>query len=134
MYGWENIKHEVLMCGLTKEEATQVEKNLIKEYKSSDREYGYNQTLGGDTGVVFTEEIKAKLSEKTKLYYSDPAHREQASKWMRNRKISPETRKRMSEAAKRRPPAKRSKEARAMVGLKNKETYLLEMQKSNKIR
>lgn len=122
-YGWENIKHEILMSGLTKEAACQAEKDLIQKYKSADREYGYNQTLGGETGVKFTDEVKAKISEKSKLYYSDPAHREMASNWMRNRTVSNETRKKMSEAAKLRKPVCLSEETRKRIGAKNKETY-----------
>ena len=34
-YGWENIKHEVLFCGLTKEEAEQKEIELIAKHKSN---------------------------------------------------------------------------------------------------
>lgn len=50
-YGWDNIKHEILMDGLTKEEAKAAEIRLIAEYRSTEREYGYNITKGGDLGV-----------------------------------------------------------------------------------
>lgn len=50
-YGWDNIKHEILMDGLTKEEAKAAEVRLIAEHRSTEREYGYNITRGGDTGV-----------------------------------------------------------------------------------
>jgi hypothetical protein len=32
-YGWENIKHEILFDGLSKEDACKIEIELIKEYK-----------------------------------------------------------------------------------------------------
>lgn len=47
-YGWDNIKHEVLQDGLTKEEAKQVERDLIATHRSTDRRFGYNKTPGGD--------------------------------------------------------------------------------------
>lgn len=46
-YGWDNIKHEVLLSGLTKEEAENKEVELIKKYKSNQRAYGYNIDNGG---------------------------------------------------------------------------------------
>ena len=49
-YGWNNIKHEVLFSGLTKEEACQKEIELISEYNSADIEHGYNQSTGGEYG------------------------------------------------------------------------------------
>lgn len=45
-YGWNNIKHEILAEGLTKQQADKYEKNLIKQYK--DLGISYNVTDGGD--------------------------------------------------------------------------------------
>ena len=36
-YGWDNIKHEILYTGLTEQEAKDMERKLIAEYKSNDR-------------------------------------------------------------------------------------------------
>ena len=41
-YGWNNFKHEILIEGLTKDEALSQEKQLIEEYRSSDPRHGYN--------------------------------------------------------------------------------------------
>lgn len=46
-YGWINFRHEVLFDGLTKEEALDKEEELIQQYKSYDRRYGYNVSLRG---------------------------------------------------------------------------------------
>lgn len=43
-YGWENIKTEILKCGLSLEEAQQQEKEFILAYNSEDSSFGYNQT------------------------------------------------------------------------------------------
>lgn len=49
-YGWNGFKHEILFSGLSKEDACEKEKTLIKLYKSDNREYGYNICEGGQTG------------------------------------------------------------------------------------
>ena len=46
-YGWENIQHEILFTGLTKDEAAAKEIELIKAYHSIDENYGYNILEGG---------------------------------------------------------------------------------------
>lgn len=83
-YGWENIKHEVLFDGITKEEACQKEIELIAEYRSNQREYGYNLSSGGEqgsTGVkhesvwnkgksgVYSQEVKERIRNGLKKYY-----------------------------------------------------------------
>ena len=54
-YGWENFTHEILQEGLTREEASNLEKEMIAKYRSAEEEYGYNLTLGG-FDVVLNED------------------------------------------------------------------------------
>lgn len=69
-YSFENFKHEIIKTGLLKEEAIDLEKELIKKYNTIDRRYGYNVTEGGETmsannhwkGSHHTEESKMKIS------------------------------------------------------------------------
>lgn len=61
-YGWGNIKHEILYSGLTEEEASEKEKELIAEYDSCNPEYGYNKNYGGTFGNRLTDEGREKLS------------------------------------------------------------------------
>ena len=71
LYGWGNIAHEVLITGLSKEEATEAERKLIAEYRSTDREKGYNISEGGIGGFLgghHTEEAKRKISEASKAH------------------------------------------------------------------
>ena len=49
-YGWNNIKHEIIYNGLSENEALKIEQDLIKKYKSNQKEYGYNKTIGGEIG------------------------------------------------------------------------------------
>lgn len=65
-YGWDNIKHEILCEGLSKEEACQKEIELIAYYKSNQRDYGYNKSIGGEINCGY----KFHHSEKTKEHMS----------------------------------------------------------------
>ena len=50
-YGWINFKHEVLYTGLLEQEALKKEEELILQYKSYDRRYGYNVLISGHSYV-----------------------------------------------------------------------------------
>ena len=50
-YGWENIDKEVLFSGISQEDAYRFEIELISKYRSNDREFGYNKSLGGESSV-----------------------------------------------------------------------------------
>ena len=65
-YGWDNIEHRVLASGLSKEEASEVEKMYIALFRSHEIKHGYNLTEGGETGIVHTMESRRKLSESRK--------------------------------------------------------------------
>lgn len=56
-YGWDSFSHEILYSDLSEEEAKKREIELIALYKSNERKYGYNISLGGDT---ISEESKTK--------------------------------------------------------------------------
>ena len=60
-YGWDNFEHEIIHTDLTQEEADIKEKELIKLYRSDEKEYGYNLQSGGHTNNM-TEEIKNNIS------------------------------------------------------------------------
>lgn len=49
-YGWQNIRHEIVATGLTQEEADKLERELIKQYKTNDKRFGYNVAIGGKNG------------------------------------------------------------------------------------
>ena len=56
-YGWENIKHEILLENLSKEEAGKKESEYIEKYHSYYKDPlgpGYNMTKGGE-GMVLTD-------------------------------------------------------------------------------
>ena len=59
-YGWDNIKHEVLLTGLTRDEAEEKEVEYIAKYKSNQRKYGYNVDRGGRV-CRMSDETKEKI-------------------------------------------------------------------------
>lgn len=65
-YGWENFTHEILMTGLTKEEAEKEEIRLIAELNTADERFGYNIENGGNVTGTHSEETKRKISEGNK--------------------------------------------------------------------
>lgn len=81
-YGWDNFEHIILKDGLSLDEANLEEINAINFYQSTNPSYGYNIRPGGDHSP-HSEITKEKIRQK-------------ALNW------SEQTKKRMSEAAKRR--------------------------------
>ncbi len=49
-YGWDNFDHEIIVEGLSPEEAFSEEQRLIQAYGSQNYENGYNQSPGGEGG------------------------------------------------------------------------------------
>lgn len=124
-YGWENISHEILYEGLTEEEARSIESKLIKEWKLTDRMYGYNLREGDNgfhcaesrvkmsisqrgnknsVGRRLSNETKSKISESLKDYYKvhtptmlGRRHTEETIGKLRQKTVSNETRQKMRE-------------------------------------
>lgn len=78
-YGWDNIEHIVLASCLSKKDAEDMEIRLIKDFKSTCPEFGYNVENGGNCVGTHSEETKRKIADSN-----------------RRRVISEETRKKQS--------------------------------------
>lgn len=66
-YGWENVKHEILLETTNKEFIEQQERYYITEvYHSNNINFGYNIANGGNYKDSFSEETRKKMSEKKK--------------------------------------------------------------------
>ena len=124
-YGWESFDHEILHTDLSKEDAMQIEMDLVREWKLTDRQYGYNLREGGNgpfseesrkkmglsrigntncLGRVMSDEAKHKISESLKAYYQDRPgtftgkhHSESLRQALKERSFSIETRSKMRE-------------------------------------
>lgn len=68
-YGWNNIQHEIIAEHLTKDEACDFEKTLIKSLKSNDNIYGYNMDTGGNLGKELSMESRLKLSNSQPKFF-----------------------------------------------------------------
>lgn len=101
-YGWDQFEHIVYAKNLSKEEASKIEQQLIKEYNTIDERYGYNIASGGynnrgligkqnpfygttpsaviaasvaaRTGKSLSEEHKRKISDSNKGKKHSPDH------------------------------------------------------------
>lgn len=98
-YGWDNFDHEILYTDLSVEEAKEIEKRLIKQWKTQDTEYGYNMTSGGDGTPDFhpSEETRRKLSiRRLKENLSEETLRRR-SEGLRGRRFSEEHKRKIGE-------------------------------------
>lgn len=100
-YGFENFSCEILKDNLTLEEANYWETYYIAFYKTTDRQYGYNISPGGDNHIM-SEEGKKRLSDRMKK--NNPMKNSEVSNRVREknigRKHSQQTREKMSESRK----------------------------------
>lgn len=65
-YGWDNFRHDILFSDLTKEEAEKKEIELIAYYRSNNADFGYNMSIGGESGskgYKYTNEQRKHMSE-----------------------------------------------------------------------
>ena len=106
-YGWDNFEHNILFVELTKEQACLKEQELIKEFNSMNREYGYNSTSGGDI-FVMNEETKQKISQALMGNQNNLGHscseekKKKISEAQKGREFTEEHKQKLSEAAKNR--------------------------------
>ena len=87
-YGWENVDHIIVARKVNIETATNMEKDLIALYRSTEKEHGYNSTPGGWS---MSEEGRKRLSALHK-----------------GTRLSEETKRRMSESLKGKKPSEKS--------------------------
>lgn len=67
-YGWDNFKHEIVFESLTKEQACNKEKALIKLFNTTDDKFGFNLTAGGDGTTELPLEIRNQINLKNTKY------------------------------------------------------------------
>ena len=71
-YGWDGFTHEVIAVGLTKEEACDLEQKYIAEYKTDNRDSGYNISKGGETCDVIKGKVGIDHPNHTRVKMIDP--------------------------------------------------------------
>lgn len=110
-YGWYNFEHRIIKDGLTENEASYWEQYYIAFYNSTDKQYGYNMSSGGESGGhPQTEETKKKISEHS-VGFSGKKHSKESIEKMRavkggenhpnyGKHLSDETKRKISDAHK----------------------------------
>ena len=69
--GWDNFSHDIIAEGLTKQEAHQLEMELIQFHNTTDSACGYNHSCGGEGGAKYlleAEKIAARKHTYKKQY------------------------------------------------------------------
>ena len=64
-YTWDGFVHEILTDNLSKRDAEDIEKALIRESNSNNPAFGYNITSGGDgsVGLKHSDATRKKIAE-----------------------------------------------------------------------
>ena len=101
-----NFTHEILFSNLSKYDACEKEKELIKLYNSTDRRFGYNQSTGGESGacgVHPSQETIEKLRIASTGRKRGVEELKKFSEKMRGHPVSKETREKISNSLKGKP-------------------------------
>ena len=108
-YGWENIEHEIVENGLTKQQACDLETELIAKYDATNPRNGYNNSIGGECGslgVHPSTETRLKISESLNRAYLNPELRRKTSEAKKRAYLNnPELRLKISKARKGKRPS-----------------------------
>ena len=98
-YGWGNFSHEILMDGLTKEQAEAEERRLIKE-RNTLVPNGYNLNTGGGIGLEVSDITRKKLRESRLGATASQKTREKISVIHKGKTVSEETKRKISDSRK----------------------------------
>ena len=77
-HGWDSFTHEIIEDNLNAQEANEREQYWIAYYNSTDLNYGYNLTEGGDSHL-YTQESRNKMSDKAIKRFSNEDERKKQS-------------------------------------------------------
>ena len=108
-YGWDNFEHEIVMSGLSANEASSMEQILIVLFDSRNPEKGYNISAGGDgmqsedsKRLWKNEEYRRHISDANKQLWADEEYHQARSNLYKEQWKDPAKRARRSEQAKKR--------------------------------
>ena len=93
-YGWDNFEHIVIARGLTKDEAEWIKIELIREWDTTNPEYGYNV---GYKSKIVSKEARKKMSESSKGKTMSEEAKKKMSEAREGTTHTEEVRKKMSE-------------------------------------
>lgn len=86
-YGWDSFEHNVLIYDLTREEASKLEIYYIEKYRTREKAYGYNVTVGGVNppsmlGKHHSKETREKMRNSALGRKISEEQKQSHSKWM----------------------------------------------------
>lgn len=86
-YGWDGFTHEIILSGLTLDEANVAERYYIAKFKTCDKSNGYNIQPGGDfvpsmKGKHHSDETRQKMRKSALGRVISEEQRQNHSKWM----------------------------------------------------
>lgn len=102
-YGWNGFKHEIIMHGLSKEEACNLEQYLIAIHDTTNQEKGYNISVGGEYGSLghkLSEEQIEKMRQTTKELWNNAEYRKKNIEAHKNYVFTEEHRAKLAKASK----------------------------------
>ena len=116
-YGWECFTHQVLIDGLNKCSAEQLEKQFIERWETTNKLFGYNCESGGvgnnklsmetrkkisasNLGKKMSEEAKRKIGDARRGKPLSEEHKAKLSKSHKGNALSAETREKLSKSHK----------------------------------
>lgn len=92
-YGWRNIQHIIIAENLSKVEACKLEIQLISEHHTTDPEFGYNISSGGESGTKgikygpeFGEKVRQRMLGPKNMNYGKKFSKETLQKLSKARK------------------------------------------------
>lgn len=91
-YGWDCFEHEIILEGLTLEQANERERFYIAKYRTTEKDFGYNIQDGGECfptmlGKHHTEETKNKMRESALGRVIPEEQRQRQSKSMKGKLV-----------------------------------------------
>lgn len=98
-YGWVNFSHEILLDGLTREQAEAEERRLIRE-RNTMAPNGYNMNTGGGLGLEVSDVTREKLRTSRLGAKASQQTREKISAIHKGKTVSEETKRRISDSRK----------------------------------
>lgn len=104
-YGWDNFEHEIIFSGLTKTDACNKEIELIAQFNTQNKQYGYNILEGGIAPTIPLE-VRKVMSEKMRGNKNGLRHacseekKRKISESQKGRKLTEEHKKKLSVAKK----------------------------------
>lgn len=102
-YGWNGFEHEIIMQGLSKEAACNLEQFLIATHDTTNREKGYNISVGGEHGSLghrLSKEQIEKIRQTTKELWNNAEYRKKNIESHKNYFFTEEHRANISKACK----------------------------------